>query len=161
MKNKNATIVSIVLIIIAALVGVYFIIYSRVKVEYIPNYNLDDTYVFPERIMNVNEYQPVRVTEKDMIKTYFNTYVTLYFEDIDRAYSFLDDNEVKNYPTIDSFKTKVSLMTNNLTEMPSMKGYTIESDKKTGNQIYRVKDKNGNITVFIVEAVMKYRVMFE
>lgn len=158
MKNKNSVMISIILVVLALLLGVYFIVSSRIDAKYTPNYNLDDFYKYPEKTLGVNEYKVVSVQESDMIKTYFSAYARLLMEDINDAYNHLDDNTGRTYPNIDSFKNKVGSLTNNFTKRPVFSSYTIENTKE--NIVYKIKDTRGNIYIFTVEAVMKYTVSF-
>ncbi len=163
MKNKNLTLVSFGIVAITIFIGAYIIISSRIDAKYTPNYNLDDFYPYPEKKLGVNEYQVVKVNEQEMIKTYFDSFAMSLFEDIDGAYAHLENDwGLDNYPNIRLFKEKVITLTNNFTYLPEFKAYTHVTDKENPDlKIYKVKDKNDNIYIFTIEAVMKYTVRFE
>ncbi len=161
MKHKNVTLVSICIIIIIILLGLYLIISSRIKAMYTPNYNLDDFYPYPIKTLGVNEYQVVKVDDEEVIRDYFNSFIRLCLENTSEAYSLLDnDYAIEFYPTLNSFKEYVASITDNYTYMPvfSMYTYLSSNDDTT---TYQIKDKNNNIYIFEVEAVMKYTVRFQ
>lgn len=157
MKRQNI-VIPILLIIIMLAYGAYLIISSHLSSNYEPNYLLEDYYVKPEKV-KVNEYKIANVTKDDMVYTYFNTYVIMLFEDINKAYSKLDDVTQDKYPNVESFRQYVNGLTNNFTEIPRIDKY--EYDRKDDIEIYRISDKNGNYYIFYVEAVMKYTISFE
>lgn len=160
MKNKNLTVVSIILVLIAVLTGVYFVLSSRIKVNYTPNYALKDGRV-PKEKQEINEYKVFNVTLEDMARTYFNSYITLMFEDINEAYNILEDTTQDLYPNVESFKQKANLLTDNFTHYPVFKAYKTETDKDEEVDIYKVKDSNNNIYTFKVKSVMNYKVNLE
>lgn len=157
MKRQNI-VVPVLLIIIMIAVGAYLIISSHLSSNYEPNYLLEDYYVKPEKV-KANEYKISTVTKDDMVYTYFNTYVMMLFEDLNKAYSKLDDVTQDKYPNVESFRQYVNKLTNNFTDFPRLDKY--EYNKKDGKEIYSISDKNGNYYVFYVEAVMKYTISFE
>lgn len=159
--NKNNRIITIAVILVFASIGAYFIISSRINNEYLPNYNLDDFYVIPNKKVGVNEYKAAQVNDEDMVRTYFNTYTMMLFEDINRAYTYVGEKTRKFYPNIMSFRIIAGNLTKNFTELPQIDRYEISNEKDTNNQIIKVSDKTGHIYVFTVEAVMKYTVDFE
>lgn len=163
MKNKNITIVSLCIVATVILIGAYIIISSRIDAKYTPNYNLDDFYPYPEKKLGVNEYQVVSVDEQEMVKTYFDTYVMSFFEDIDDAYAHLDnDYSLEAFPNIRLFKEKIITITDNFTYLPVFKSYTPIIDEENPDlTIYKIKDKKDNVYIFTIEAVMKYTVRFE
>ncbi len=163
MKNKNITIVSFCIVAFVVFIGAYIIISSRIDAKYTPNYNLDDFYPYPEKKLGVNEYQVVKVSEQEIVKTYFDSFVMSFFEDIDGSYSNLEnDYGLDNYPNIRLFKEKVITLTDNFTYLPEFKSFAHMTDEENPNLImYKVKDKKDNIYIFTVEAVMKYTVRFE
>lgn len=156
--KKNNKVITIILILIMILLGAYFIISSRIDAKYQPNYTLEDFYEMPKRKVGVNEYTVASVDEEDMVVTYFNTYVMMFFENIDEAYSLLDEySSLETYPNIEEFKKKVSSLTVGFTEIPKINEYSISKDDD-GHTVYTVSDKKGNIYTFTIEAVMKYTV---
>lgn len=161
MKNKSAVLVSSFLVVIIVLIGVYFVISSQIDANYVPNYLLEDFIPFPEKSLGVNEYKVVTVSEEDMIKNYFNSFVSLMLENIDEAYEKLDDEtKLDIYKDINSFRIKVEFITVDYAIVPSFAEYSVSSDED-GKKIYIVKDKRNNIYRFIVEAVMKYTVSLD
>lgn len=163
MKNKNITIVSFSIVAIVIFICAYIIISSRIDAKYTPNYNLDDFYPYPEKKLGVNEYQVARVSEQEMVKTYFDSFVMSFFEDIDSAYAHLENDwGLDNYPNIRVFREKVITLTNNFTYLPEFKSFTYMTDEENPDlKMYKIKDKNDNIYIFTVGAVMKYTVRFE
>ena len=104
MKNKNL-LVYIIIIAIMIFIGIYAIINNLIKSEYSPDYTLDDFYIIPNKKIEVNGYTVSTVNDEDMVNTYFNIYTLMLFEDIDKAYSKLnEDYRNKKYPDINSFK---------------------------------------------------------
>ncbi len=161
MKNRNSTIIVIILVIISILVSSYLIISSRIDANYIPNYNLEDFYTFPSKKLGVNEYKVVNVNTEEMAKTYFNYYISLLIENIDLAYEYLsEDYKVETYPNKDFLKKRIAEITENYTEVPTFSSYNVENDKKKGIVTYKIKDTNNRLYTFYVEAVMKYSVEF-
>lgn len=157
--NKNNRIVTICVIVVFVMIGVYVFISSNITKEHTPNYNLDDFYVLPKRKLGVNEYKPVQVSDEDMVKTYFNNYVICFLEDPDRAYSYLSANAKKIYPTISAFKAHLSAITQNFTTLPEIDRYEYVSSKEA--KVVKISDKSGYRYTFTIEAVMKYTVDFE
>ncbi len=159
MKNKNL-LVYIIIIAIMIFIGIYAIINNLIKSEYSPDYTLDDFYIIPNKKIEVNGYTVSTVNDEDMVNTYFNIYTLMLFEDIDKAYSKLnEDYRNKKYPDINSFKNYVSSITDNFTELPQISEYYIDNkDEKT---VYKIIDKNGNKYIFVVTAVMEYEVYFD
>lgn len=156
---KKINIVSLVLIFIIIILGSYFIISSRIDAKYEPNYTLEDYYKKPIKKVGVNSYTVSQVSSEDMIKTYFSTYTSMLYEDIESAYSHLDKKEKIKYPNLSFFKNKVSNLTKDFTELPKLKTYDIgKEDDKT---IYKMSDEHGNVYIFKIEAVMKYTVSFQ
>jgi len=157
---KKNTIITLCIIFVIIMTGCYLIINSRIKAQYEPNYLLEDFYVKPERKMNVNEYKVVKVEENEMVEIYFNTYISLLLENFSLAYAYLDEeSQLEQFPNLDSFRNKVSHITNSFSITPKIDRYDLktEDDKK----IYTISDKNGNIYEFQVDAVMKYTVSFK
>lgn len=156
MKSKN--VVSIIFIVGFIMVGVYFIFSTRISVKYEPNFTLEDYYNIPIKKVGINEYKMSTVTWEDMVKIYFNNYMTLFFEDIDESYNYLDEEvKSKKFQSIDIFKNKVMEITKNFEEMPKIKEYNIDSDGDI--KIITIIDQNGYQYVFNIEGVMKYTVV--
>lgn len=157
--KKNVNVVSIVIIIFFVLLGAYIIISNRIGDAFEPNYTLEDFYTIPRKEVGVNEYTPVLTTEEDMVKTYFNTYVSLLFESLSTAYSLLDSSELEKFPNLETFKKYASDLTDDFKELPRIKDYKIETID--GKKIITIGDANFNRYIFTIEAVMKYTVKFE
>lgn len=154
---KKNTFIALSISIIMIIVGMYILINRKIKVEYIPNYQLEDYYTSPTKNLNVNEYRVLKINDTDMIELYFTHYTTLFFDNISKAYSYLNEEaQLEQYPNLEVFKDKVSTLTNNFMEMPRIDRYEITNQKD--KKIYTISDKNGNIYEFQVEAVMKYTV---
>lgn len=160
MKNRPIVKVSVFLIIIIVSIGAYVLIGSRIKTKYTPNYLLDDFVPFPQKKVGVNEYRVASVSDSDMIKMYFNMYIGELLENIESAYQRLDDeSKLEVFPNIDSFRSKVVLLTNDYKVVPEFSGYTT-SKADDGKVLYIVKDKRDNIYTFRIDAAMKYTVTF-
>lgn len=159
--NKNNRVVTFVIILIFAAIGIYFVVSSRIDVEYAPNNDVEDYYAIPNRKTGVNEYKPASVTEEDMVRTYFNSYVLLLVEDLPRAYAHLSEKSRGFYPNSVAFRVLAANLTSNFTELPQIDRYEISKEKNAEIQTIKVSDTKGHIYVFTVEAVMKYTVDFE
>lgn len=161
MKAKPANLkVYIILIVVAVFIGVYVIINNRITTIYSPDYLLDDYYVIPNRKSGVNEYNVATVTENSMINTYFNLYISMFFENPNKAYDKLnDDYRLKRFTSFENFYNYVTNITNNFSKIPQIDKYTkkVKDDKI----IYTILDKNENKYIFSVSAVMVYEVYFD
>ncbi len=157
---KKINIVSIVLIAIIVCIGGYFIISSRIDAKYTLDYSLDNYYKMPPKKLGVNEYTVSSVTREDMVKTYFNRYITMMIENAENAYLYVDEDEKNSkFPSLQIFKKHVEYLTDNYERLPKLKTYDI--GKEDEYLIYKMSDDKGNIYIFKIEAVMKYSVSFQ
>lgn len=160
MKEKNNVKLYVIVGVLFGMIAIYVIARYSIKSQYTPNYLLEDFYVMPERVLGVNEYSVSRVTNEDMAKTYFNLFASMMLFNTDKSYEYLNPTyRENNYPTLDSYRNKVALLTDNFTKQPQIDSYNyVEKDNVMR---YIVVDKNGNRYRFDATAVMKYTVYFE
>ena len=160
MSKERINVVPFIIIGIFVILGVYFLISWRIGALYKPNDRIEDYYSVPNRRVGLNEYSATRVTEEDMAKTYFDTFIMKLFENLDEAYSYLNDEYKKTKAsTKKSFEEVVVKLTDNYETLPEMERYGVqnEGDKK----VYKVRDKKGNVYVFETSSVMNYKVSLE
>ena len=152
---SNNTKITILLISTFVLIGVYIWIKSTIYVTYKPSYEIEDFYTLPDRKMSVNEYKNVKVTDDEMAKKYFNVFMSTVFSNPIESYGLLeDDYREENYPTYGMYLDYIKNITNDFTTWPLADSY------KKENNNYTVIDENGYKYIFVIEAVMKYRVKF-
>ena len=156
---SNNTKVVILIVSIFILVGIYILVNRTIKSNYNPAYDLEDFYTIPDRRLAVNEYKNVSVSNEDMVKKYFNIFISNIFDNKEASYDLLDEDyrELK-YPTYGTYLNYLNRITNDFTETPIISQYRL--DEENGKVLYIVLDSNNYEYVFIIEAVMKYRVRF-
>ena len=157
---SSSTKITVFIVSIFVLLGIYIWIKSTIKVNYVPAYEIDDFYTIPDRRMSVNEYKNVLVSDDEMAKKYFNVFISTMINNPEKSYGLLeDDYREENFPTYGKYLAYIKNITKDFTDWPLADSYKKESDGE--NMIYVVKDKQGYKYVFIIEAVMKYKVKFE
>ena len=157
---KNSTKIIIVILFAFILIGIYFFINSRIKVYYEPVYNIDDFYTIPSRKLSVNEYKIVEINDEEAARKYFNIFISEVFNSRDKSYNLLDDDYKENrFPTYGMYLSYLNTVTNDFSLLPKISSYS--KDISGNYTIYTVLDQNNYKYVFIVEAVMKYKVKFD
>lgn len=156
---KNSTKMIIIIVSVFLFIGIYVLINSRINYVYNPTYNVDDFYTIPDRKMLINEYKNVTVRDDDMAKKYFNSFFGMVFDDTEKSYDLLeDDYKEEYYPTYGKYLAYIKTITSDFSKYPRMSKYKKnKSDKEIS---YVVLDENNNKYIFIVEAVMKYKIKF-
>lgn len=96
------------------------------------------------------------VSDVDICKLYFSDYMNMLFNDIDSAYSLLDNNMLNDYSSVDEFRRYLSDNRDLLTSSSSMCG----SEEFEDQRIYIVIDKFDNTYRFTEEGIMNYKVSF-
>lgn len=156
---NNSTKVTIIFVSIFILIGVYLLINRTINSNYTPAYEKEDFYTIPDRKLAINEYKNVSISNEDMIKKYFNIFISNIFNNREASYNLLDnDYKESKYPTYGMYLNYLNTITDNFTSLPSMSKYRI--DEENGKIKYVVIDKKNYEYVFIIEAVMKYKVRF-
>lgn len=148
------------IIVVTVLIGAYVLINNSIKSNYTPNYNLRDFYVIPERRVEVNEYKVAKVQEKDMIYTYFNTFIAALYETPNESYELLNaDYRKLKFGSLINYLEYVKKLTVDYTYVPKIKDYSIS---QTNNKIiYNIRDDKNNQYIFLIEGVMKYSIYFD
>lgn len=156
---KTYTKVTIVLVLIPILIAIYLLFRFTNKNEFVPNNDINNIYTLEKK--GVNEYTPVSVSNQELAEIYFNSYLTMMINDIEKAYSYLEVNyRESNYISLNSFKDFVKNLTNNYTTIPKMDRYKIDVDD-SHREIYSIKSTSDIEFVFITDGVMNYQVYFK
>ena len=150
MNNKNIKYAISIIIVVAMLIGLYWLLrYITDK-----NSNEDISYL---RDYGVNEYISAYISDEDMAKIYLNDFVNNMLYDTRSSYDLLDE-EYKNI--------KFGSYENYFNYIRSLQNYNITMTKfykqsKNGYLIFGVYDNTGNIYVFKTKGVMQYSVYLD
>lgn len=160
MKTTYSKVVCGIIVIFLG-IAIYAIASSKIKSSFVPNYDLDDFYIVPKKNMQINEYSVVKVQKEDMIKKYFNTFISMMFGETDYSYNFVNSEykKIKFNNDIQIYRDFVVNITDNYQIYPKIKEYREET--RDNLTIYEIKDTNNNIYIFAVEGTMKYSVYFD
>lgn len=156
---NNSAKIAIFIISLFVIIGIYIIGNSTIKSSYTPAYVLEDFYTIPDRKISINEYKNINISDDEMAKKYFNTFMNSVLESPEKTYNLIeDDYKEEYYPTYGKYLSYLKEITTDFTVLPLAERYKKDYDGK--HPIYVVIDNYGNEYVFIVEAVMNYKVKF-
>lgn len=156
---KSTTKIIIIISGLFVCISLYLRINSGIKQAYTPTYDIEDFYTIPDRQRLVNEYKNVTVSDKEMAKKYFNVFWSSVFENKEKSYDLLEtDYKETNYPTYGNYLAYLKAITKDFSYYPKMSQY--KKEVKDGTPMYIIIDENNNKYVFLIEAVMKYKIKF-
>lgn len=149
--RKGPYIVFIVILLMFLLGIIIYVIYDNninKNAVYSPLIN----YEMHDKVYGVNEYSNVIVSSQQMANIYLANYLFILRTDLQRAYSMVDADYIKNnnfdYQSFVNFVSKINFSNTTVDK------YSVSED------IYYVVDKMGNTFIFETDGVMTYTVKF-
>lgn len=140
----------------------FFVIVNKMdsKVSIYPLENNDFSnfvlkYKFGEEQLNY-PYKSINITGKNMLKLYINNYLSLLFNDQDKAYNMLGNNTKKYFGSKEEFIKQIDFIYNSLTT--SIFSYSVE--KEDDIVIYRILDDNQNDIIIYENGALSYTIDF-
>lgn len=153
MENKKSYIWLVVLVIIGLLVFYGIKIY-RSKKTLVPTNNYIN-YTMNPKTYDVNEYNLVNITDRQLAAIYLNDYRNYLKNNIDQAYELLNEEyRSKKFNNIEEFKTYINTI--NINNM-SVEKYNISDDKK----IIDVYISNNDRFIFKIKNILEYEVYLD
>ena len=153
MENKKSYIWLVVLVIIGLLVFYGIKIY-RSKKTLVPTNNYIN-YTMNPKTYDVNEYNLVNITDKQLAAIYLNDYRNYLKNNIDQAYELLNEEyRSKKFNNIEEFKTYINTI--NINNM-SVEKYNISDDKK----IIDVYISDNDRFIFKIKNILEYEVYLD
>ena len=157
--NYSKVVCGIILIFLG--IAIYAIVSSKIESSFVPNYELEDFYVIPKKNMQVNEYTVASIQKEEIVKIYFNTFISMMMEETDYSYNFVNSEyrKIKFNNDIQNYRDFVVNISDNYQTFPKIKEYSEEIGDNL--VVYEIKDTNNNTYIFAVEATMKYSFYFD
>lgn len=153
MENKKSYIWLVVLVIIGLLVFYGIKIY-RSKKTLVPTNNYIN-YTMNPKTYDVNEYNLVNITDRQLAAIYLNDYRNYLKNNIDQAYELLNEEyRSKKFNNIEKFKTYINTI--NINNM-SVEKYNISDDKK----IIDVYISDNDRFIFKIKNILEYEVYLD
>ena len=153
MENKKSYIWLVVLTIIGLLVFYGIKIY-RSKKTLVPTNNYIN-YTMNPKTYDVNEYNLVNITDRQLAAIYLNDYRNYLKNNIDQAYELLNEEyRSKKFNNIEEFKTYINTI--NINNM-SVEKYNISDDKK----IIDVYISDNDRFIFKIKNILEYEVYLD
>ena len=153
MENKKSYIWLVVLVIIGLLVFYVIKIY-RSKKTLVPTNNYIN-YTMNPKTYDVNEYNLVNITDRQLAAIYLNDYRNYLKNNIDQAYELLNEEyRSKKFNNIEEFKTYINTI--NINNM-SVEKYNISDDKK----IIDVYISDNDRFIFKIKNILEYEVYLD
>ena len=153
MENKKSYIWLVVLVIIGLLVFYGIKIY-RSKKTLVPTNNYIN-YTMNPKTYDVNEYNLVNITDRQLAAIYLNDYRNYLKNNIDQAYELLNEEyRSKKFNNIEEFKTYINTI--NINNM-SVEKYNISDDKK----IIDVYISDNDRFIFKIKNILEYEVYLD
>ena len=153
MENKKSYIWLVVLVIIGLLVFYGIKIY-RSKKTLVPTNNYIN-YTMNPKTYDVNEYNLVNITDRQLAAIYLNDYRNYLKNNIDQAYELLNEEyRSKKFNNIEEFKTYINTI--NINNM-SVEKYNISDDKK----IIDVFISDNDRFIFKIKNILEYEVYLD
>lgn len=153
MENKKSYIWLVVLVIIGLLVFYGIKIY-RSKKTLVPTNNYIN-YTMNPKTYDVNEYNLVNITDRQLAAIYLNDYRNYLKNNIDQAYELLNEEyRSKKFNNIEEFKTYINTI--NINNM-SVEKYNISDDKK----IIDVYISDNDRFIFKIKSILEYEVYLD
>lgn len=153
MENKKSYIWLVVLVIIGLLVFYGIKIY-RSKKTLVPTNNYIN-YTMNPKTYDVNEYNLVNITDRQLAAIYLNDYRNYLKNNIDQAYELLNEEyRSKKFNNIQEFKDYINSI--NINTM-SVEKYNISDDKK----IIDVYISDNNRFIFKIKNILEYEVYLD
>ena len=153
MENKKSYIWLVVLVIIGLLVFYGIKIY-RSKKKLVPTNNYIN-YTMNPKTYDVNEYNLVNITDRQLAAIYLNDYRNYLKNNIDQAYELLNEEyRSKKFNNIEEFKTYINTI--NINNM-SVEKYNISDDKK----IIDVYISDNDRFIFKIKNILEYEVYLD
>ena len=153
MENKKSYIWLVVLVIIGLLVFYGIKIY-RSKKTLVPTNNYIN-YTMNPKTYDVNEYNLVNISDRQLAAIYLNDYRNYLKNNIDQAYELLNEEyRSKKFNNIEEFKTYINTI--NINNM-SVEKYNISDDKK----IIDVYISDNDRFIFKIKNILEYEVYLD
>lgn len=153
MENKKSYIWLVVLVIIGLLVFYGIKIY-RSKKTLVPTNNYIN-YTMNPKTYDVNEYNLVNITDRQLAAIYLNDYRNYLKNNIDQAYELLNEEyRSKKFNNIQEFKDYINSI--NINTM-SVEKYNISDDKK----IIDVYISDNDRFIFKIKNILEYEVYLD
>lgn len=153
MENKKSYIWLVVLVIIGLLVFYGIKIY-RSKKTLVPTNNYIN-YTMNPKTYDVNEYNLVNITDRQLAAIYLNDYRNYLKNNIEQAYELLNEEyRSKKFNNIEEFKTYINTI--NINNM-SVEKYNISDDKK----IIDVYISDNDRFIFKIKNILEYEVYLD
>lgn len=153
MENKKSYIWLVVLVIIGLLVFYGIKIY-RSKKTLVPTNNYIN-YTMNPKTYDVNEYNLVNITDRQLAAIYLNDYRNYLKNNIDQAYELLNEEyRSKKFNNIEEFKDYINSI--NINTM-SVEKYNISDDKK----IIDVYISDNDRFIFKIKNILEYEVYLD
>ena len=153
MENKKSYIWLVVLTIIGLLVFYGIKIYRSKKIL-VPTNNYIN-YTMNPKTYDVNEYNLVNITDRQLAAIYLNDYRNYLKNNIDQAYELLNEEyRSKKFNNIEEFKTYINTI--NINNM-SVEKYNISDDKK----IIDVYISDNDRFIFKIKNILEYEVYLD
>lgn len=153
MENKKSYIWLVVLVIIGLLVFYGIKIY-RSKKTLVPTNNYIN-YTMNPKTYDVNEYNLVNITDRQLAAIYLNDYRNYLKNNIEQAYELLNEEyRSKKFNNIQEFKDYINSI--NINTM-SVEKYNISDDKK----IIDVYISDNDRFIFKIKSILEYEVYLD
>ena len=153
MENKKSYIWLVVLVIIGLLVFYVIKIYRSKKILVPTNKYIN--YTMNPKTYDVNEYNLVNITDRQLAAIYLNDYRNYLKNNIDQAYELLNEEyRSKKFNNIEEFKTYINTI--NINNM-SVEKYNISDDKK----IIDVYISDNDRFIFKIKNILEYEVYLD
>ena len=153
MENKKSYIWLVVLVIIGLLVFYGIKIYRSKKILVPTNKYIN--YTMNPKTYDVNEYNLVNITDRQLAAIYLNDYRNYLKNNIDQAYELLNEEyRSKKFNNIEEFKTYINTI--NINNM-SVEKYNISDDKK----IIDVYISDNDRFIFKIKNILEYEVYLD
>lgn len=149
--KKGPYVVFILILLVVLVIGILYVInQNNINNNTIHSPSLE--YEMHHKVYGVNEYSNVVVSKQQMASIYLANYLYILRTDLQKAYSMVDSDYVKDnnfdYQSFLNLVSKINVSNTSIAEF------------SVSDNNYYVVDKIGNEFIFIADGVMTYTVKF-
>ena len=151
--KENKFLVILLIVLLVAIVAYFLIRFIFTTDKYIESYLRGEEYIMNPKTYGVNEYSPINITDEQMAIIYLNDFKKHIFDDINYAYSLLNESYRNlKFGSIDGFTNYVNSL--NFKDM-------IIDKYAVNNDIITVYTKDEKKYIFKTISVMEYEVYLD
>lgn len=152
--RKNYKLIIICICVLIFIPAIYFIVNSDGLVK--KKYYLKDNI----KKYDSNQYMPVNMTQDDIIKIYFNDYLTNMLFNQDDAYNLLNEEyKLKRFGSLEKYKEYLSDKITDSTYNMKIDRYSV--NYINGKKVFNIYDESANQYIIKENSIMNYEVYLD